>query len=179
MGFYAPAQLERDAREHGVDVLPVRVESSNVDSTLERREGEGGVLAAPALRLGFKLVSSLSKAGAERIEAARAKRPFDSVQDLAERAALDRGDLEALAAAGALASLSGNRHLAFWEVAGTERALPLAPRGSRTANEDARRPLLTTPPDWETVLAHYLPIGLTLGAHPFKLLRYHRPPVGR
>src|SRR3569833_189091 len=75
MGFYAPAQLERDAREHGVDVLPVRVESSNVDSTLERREGEGGVLAAPALRLGFKLVSSLSKAGAERIEAARANRP--------------------------------------------------------------------------------------------------------
>jgi error-prone DNA polymerase len=123
------------------------------------------------LRLGFRLVKSLSTAGAERIEAARAKRAFDSVQDLAERAALDRTDLEALAAAGALESLSGHRHLAFWEVAGTERALPLAPRGSRTANEEEGTPLLTTPSDWETVLADYRSIGLTLGAHPLKLLR--------
>jgi DNA-directed DNA polymerase III PolC len=171
MGIYAPAQLVRDAREHGVEVRPVRIESSCVDSTLERCEGEEGSLAPPALRLGFKLVKSLSSAGAERIEAARAKRPFDSVQDLAERAALDRTDLEALAAAGALASLSGNRHLAFWEVAGTERALPLAPRGARTADEEEGRPLLSTPSDWETVLADYRSIGLTLGAHPLQLLR--------
>jgi error-prone DNA polymerase len=171
MGFYAPAQLVRDAREHGVEVRPVRIESSCLDSTLERRENEDGTRAPPALRLGFKLVNSLSTAGAQRIEAARAKRPFESVQDLAERAALDRGDLEALAAAGALASLSGNRHLAFWEVAGAERALPLAPRGTRTANEEEGRPLLTTPSDWETVLADYRSIGLTLGAHPLQLLR--------
>jgi error-prone DNA polymerase len=171
MGFYAPAQLVRDAREHGVEVRPVRVESSCVDSTLERCESAEGVRVPPALRLGFKLVKSLSSAGAERIEAARARRPFDSVQDLAERAALDRTDLEALAAAGALASLSGNRHLAFWEVAGTERALPLAPRGARTADEEEGRPLLTTPSDWESVLADYRSIGLTLGAHPLQLLR--------
>ena len=171
MGFYAPAQLVRDAREHGVEVRPVRVESSCVDSTLERHENADGTLAAPALRLGFKLVKSLSKVGAERIEAARSKRPFDSVQDLAERAALDRTDLEALAAAGALASLSGNRHLAFWEVAGTERALPLAPRGGRTPDEQEGTPLLSTPSDWETVLADYRSIGLTLGAHPLQLLR--------
>src|SRR5438876_9281924 len=68
MGFYAPAQLVRDAREHGVEVRPVRVESSCVDSTLERHENADGTLAAPALRLGFKLVKSLSKAGAERVE---------------------------------------------------------------------------------------------------------------
>ncbi len=67
--------------------------------------------------------------------------------------------------------MSGNRHLAFWEVAGTERALPLAPRGSRTSNEEEGRPLLTTPSDWESVLADYRSIGLTLGAHPLKLLR--------
>ncbi len=75
MGFYAPAQLVRDAREHGVEVRPVRVESSGVESSLEQREDEDGVLAAPALRLGLKLVKSLSTAGAERVEAARAKRP--------------------------------------------------------------------------------------------------------
>ena len=171
MGFYAPAQLVRDAREHGVEVRPVRVESSDLESTLERCEHKDRTLAPPALRLGFKLVKSLSTAGAGRIEAARKERPFESVQDLAERAALDRTDLEALAAAGALASLSGNRHLAFWEVAGTERALPLAPRGTRTANEEEGIPLLSAPSDWESVMADYRSIGLTLGAHPLQLLR--------
>jgi error-prone DNA polymerase len=166
MGFYAPAQLVRDARMHGVEVRSVCVTSSDRDCTLERTE-EG----PPALRLGFRLVKSLSESGAQRISAARAVRAFTSVQDLAERAALDRGDLEALAAAGALSSLSGNRHLAFWEVAGTERALPLAPRTGRTSDEEEGRPLLTTPTDWQTVVADYSATGLTLGAHPLKLLR--------
>src|SRR5690606_9642088 len=94
MGFYAPAQLVRDAREHGVEVRPVCVASSYFDCTLEKRDdGE------PALRLGLRMVKSLSEAGAKRIPAARARGAFTSVQDLAERATLDRGDLEALAAA--------------------------------------------------------------------------------
>ncbi len=67
------------------------------------------------------------------------------MQDLAARAALDRGDLEALAAAGALATLSGNRHLAFWEVAGTERPLPLAPPPLQAASLAEGRPLLAAP----------------------------------
>ncbi len=62
MGFYAPAQLVRDAREHGVEVRSVSVEASNHESTLERREEDG----MPALRLGFSLVKSLSEAGAQR-----------------------------------------------------------------------------------------------------------------
>jgi len=167
MGFYAPAQLVRDAREHGVEVRPVRVEASELESTLERGEADG----EPALRLGMRLVKSLSKAGAQRIVDARAVRAFESVQDLASRAGLDRTDLEALAAAGALASLSGNRHLAFWEVAGTERALPLAPRSTRSADDDEGRPLLTTPTPWQTVIADYGSTGLTLGTHPLQLLR--------
>jgi error-prone DNA polymerase len=166
MGFYAPAQLVRDAREHDVEVRPVRVEASSCDSTLERRED-----GQPALRLGFGLVKALSKEGASRIVEARTKRPFASVQDLADRAALDRTDLEALAAAGALTALSGNRHLAFWEVAGTEKPAPLAPRGHRAADDEEGRPLLTVPTDWQTVLADYNSVGLTLGAHPMKLLR--------
>lgn len=166
MGFYAPAQLVRDAREHGVEVRPVDVQVSDWDCTLERREdGE------PALRLGLRMVKSLSRSGADRITAARAGRPFASVQDLVVRAAVDRGDLEALAAAGALASLSGNRHLAFWEVAGTERPLPLAPSSTRAASLEEGRPLLQAPTEGQSIVADYRSIGLTLGRHPLALLR--------
>ncbi|HKZ74131.1 MAG TPA: error-prone DNA polymerase, partial [Steroidobacteraceae bacterium] len=168
MGFYAPAQLVRDAREHGVAVRPVRIESSDYDCTLERREdGE------PALRLGLRLVKSLSQAGALRLVEARRQRPFESVQDLAMRAALDRGDLEALAAAGALAASSGNRHLAFWEVAGSEKPAPLAPRSSRTAGLEEGRPLLEAPTEGQSIVADYRSTGLTLGRHPMALLREH------
>ncbi|MGH8171350.1 MAG: error-prone DNA polymerase [Steroidobacteraceae bacterium] len=168
MGFYAPAQLVRDARAHGVEVRPVDACVSVWDCTLERRED-----GQPALRLGLRLVKSLSRSGADRLVEARRLQPFASVQDLAARAALDRGDLEALAAAGAFTSLSGNRHLAFWEVAGTERPLPL-----EAALEDAPyeashepTPLLRTPTEGERIVADYASVGLTLGRHPLALLR--------
>jgi error-prone DNA polymerase len=191
MGFYAPAQLVRDARAHGVTVLPVDVGVSEWDCTLEQQpHGE------PALRLGLRLVHALSRNGANRLLEARRQSPCTSVQDLAARAALDRGDLEALAAAGTLASLSGNRHLAFWEVAGTERALPLERaagggrpgrdssrsderadlesaqgfRGARTAKRNAA-PLLRAPTEGERIVADYASLGLTLGRHPLALLR--------
>ncbi len=166
MGFYAPAQLVRDAREHGTEVRPVSVAASDWDCTLEPIEAA----AQPAVRLGMRLVKSLSEAGAARVVAARLQRSFASVQDLAERAALERGDLEALAAAGALASLSGNRHLAFWEVAGAERILPLAPR-SLDACSGEGRPLLTAPTERQSIEADYASTGLTLGRHPLALLR--------
>ncbi|MBV8306645.1 MAG: error-prone DNA polymerase, partial [Gammaproteobacteria bacterium] len=166
MGFYAPAQLVRDARAHGVEVRVVDACTSHWDATLERRDdGE------PALRLGLRLVKSLSEAGAARLVAARAVRPFASIEDLAARSALDRGDLEALAAAGALAALSGNRHLAFWEVAGTERPLPLAPAATLPASELEGRPLLTAPTEGQSIAADYASLGLTLGRHPLALLR--------
>jgi hypothetical protein len=97
--------------------------------------------------------------------------PFADLQDLAEAAALNRGDLEALAAAGACAALAGNRHQAFWQVAGTEVALPLAPPGT-----DRTLPLLLQPTEGEGVIADYRSLGLTLGRHPLALLRPHWPP---
>jgi error-prone DNA polymerase len=177
MGFYAPAQLVRDARSHGVEARDVDVCVSEWDCTLEPYDpGQ-----QPALRLGMRLVKSLSEAGAQRLVAAREQRPFASVQDLAERASLDRGDLEALAAAGAFASLSGNRHLAFWEVAGTERALPVPgpgvlvrgvlELGARTGHSAEGQPLLPAPTEGERIVADYASIGLTLGRHPLALLR--------
>ncbi|HXO15873.1 MAG TPA: OB-fold nucleic acid binding domain-containing protein, partial [Steroidobacteraceae bacterium] len=166
MGFYAPAQLVRDARAHGVEVRAVDACVSGWDSTLERRaDGE------PALRLGMRLVKSLSQAGVTRLLAARPVRPFASVPDLATRAALDRGDLEALAAAGALASLSGNRHLAFWEVAARERPMPLGFAPGRRADLEEGRPLLAAPTEGEGIAADYASLGLTLGRHPLALLR--------
>jgi error-prone DNA polymerase len=166
MGFYAPAQLVRDARAHGVEVRPVDVTASAVDCSLERcSDGE------PALRLGLRMVRSLSQAGAGRLVAVRAERPFESIQDMSARAALERRDLEALAAAGALACLSGNRHLAFWEVAGTERPLPLAPPGARAVRLEEGQPLLTAPTEGEGIVADYRSVGLTLGRHPLALLR--------
>ncbi len=213
MGFYAPAQLVRDARAHGVEVRAVDVCVSEWDCNLEARDdraagdegtptgGEGipprwgfprlplsrwplglsGGDGQPALRLGMRLVKSLSEAGAQRLVEARKLGPFTSVQDLAERAALDRGDLEALAAAGAFASLSGNRHLAFWEVAGTEPSLTaqsLAARshgvlelGARTGHAAEGQPLLPAPTEGECIVGDYASIGLTLGRHPLALLR--------
>jgi error-prone DNA polymerase len=166
MGFYAPAQLVRDARAHGVEVRPVDVSASEWDATLERRaDGE------PVLRLGLRLVKSLSQSGAERLLAARAVRPFASVQDLATRASLDRGDLEALASAGALTSLSGNRHLAFWQVASVERPVPLGFPTARGADLEEGRPLLAAPSEAEGIAADYASLGLTLGRHPLALLR--------
>jgi error-prone DNA polymerase len=180
MGFYAPSQLVRDARNHGVVVLPVVVCVSGVECSLEAPHdgatadpAAGTATAAepaPALRLGLGLVKSLSAAAAARIVATRDAaplRPFDDVQDLARRAALERGDLEALAAAGALARLTGNRHLAFWSVAGTEAELPLAPRGDLAE----AAPLLPRPTEGEDIVADYRAVGLTLGRHPLALLR--------
>jgi error-prone DNA polymerase len=166
MGFYAPAQLVRDARAHGVEVRAVDVCVSGWDSSLERRED-----GKPALRLGLRLVKSLTQSGAERLIAARTLQSFASVQDMSLRAGLDRGDLEALAAAGAFAALSGNRHLAFWEVAGTERPLPLGLTCTAAADAREGHPLLRTPTEGEGIVADYASLGLTLGRHPLALLR--------
>ncbi len=163
MGFYAPAQLVRDARGHGVEVRPVNVCVGGWDSTLERRVPDD----EPALRLGLRMVKGLGKEAAMRIEAARVAAPFASVQDLTLRAALERRELEALADAGALRGLSGNRHLTFWQVAGTEQELPLAP----VPRAPEGTPLLAPPTEGQNIAADYRSHGLTLGRHPLALMR--------
>jgi DNA polymerase III alpha subunit len=163
MGFYAPAQLVRDARVHGVDVRAVDVMQSGWDCTLERRED-----GRAALRLGLRLVKHLSQEGAARLLAARNSNAFGSIADLAERAALDRRDLEALAAADALARLTGHRHRAVWQVTGVEHALPLLP--ATTAIEEGI-PLLRAPREGQDIVADYGSTGLTLRRHPLALLR--------
>ncbi len=162
MGFYAPSQLIQEARRNGVETRPVDVLYSNHDCTLER--GEDG---APVIRLGLRLAKGLSAEGIERLVAARRQRPFRDVPDLAGRAGLDRGDLEAIAAAGALRTLTGNRHRARWDVAGVEAPLPLMPQVEIREGV----PLLRRPTEGEDVIADYRSTGLTLGRHPMALLR--------
>ncbi|MEA3150717.1 MAG: error-prone polymerase, partial [Gammaproteobacteria bacterium] len=163
MGFYAPAQLVRDARAHAVEVRPVAIAVSDWDCTLERRED-----GRPALRLGLRLVKHFSRDGAQRLLEARGRRAFTHIADLAERAALDRRDLEALAAADALVDLLGHRHRAVWQVSGVERALPLLPAGTVV---DEGVPLLRAPQEGQDIVADYGSTGLTLRRHPLALLR--------
>jgi error-prone DNA polymerase len=168
MGFYAPAQLVRDARDHGVEVRCISVCASDWDCTLERRAENNTGDGEPALRLGMRMVKSLGKEVSERITTARRDGgEFASVQDLTMRADLDRRTLEALADAGALRDLAGNRHLTFWQVAGSEQELPLAPV-PRTAEAT---PLLAPPTEGQNIAADYRSHGLTLGRHPLALLR--------
>src|SRR5690606_8213964 len=120
MGFYAPAQLLRAARDQDVQVLAVDINCSAAESTIEPDSRE-----EPAIRLGFDRVKGLTAKAAERIVAARSAGEFMDVRELARRAALDSKDLGALAAAGALRPLSANRHRARWDVAGIEKPSPL------------------------------------------------------
>jgi error-prone DNA polymerase len=170
MGFYAPAQLVRDASVHGVEVRPISVCNSDWDCSLERRAKRAENDTAddePALRLGLRMVKGLGEEAALRIMAARAQEPFASVQDLTRRAQLTRRELEALADAGALRTLSGNRHLTFWQVAGSEQELPLAP----VPRAPEGTPLLAPPTEGQNIAADYRATGLTLGRHPLALLR--------
>ena len=154
MGFYAPAQLVRDAQRHGVEVRPVEVAASAWDCTLEGR----------ALRLGLRMVSGLAAASAQRIVASR---PFESVEDLSRRAALNRRDLGCLAAAGALASLAGHRRQAHWRAAGVDQTSDML-RGAPVRETAAK---LAAPGEGEDIVADYASLGLTLGRHPLALLR--------
>ena len=180
MGFYAPAQIMRDAREHGVVVRAVDVNASDWDSSLEEApESTGGL----ALRLGLRLVAGLAARDAEALLAARAARngaPFVSVEDLAWRAGLSQGALSALAAANAFPGVL--RRDAAWAARGargTPRDLPLfAVRdgvGAALADEapilPEAAPLLPTEHEGEHIVQDYAALGLTLGRHPLALLR--------
>ena len=163
MGFYAPAQLVRDARQHGVVVLPVDVNRSLWDTELA---GQGTSLRD--VRLGFNRISGFEQASAERLVAARAAAPFVSPEDLTRRAQLNAHQLALLAQADALAPLVGHRHQAAWAVAGIDtRATPLLQR-TRTFEAAAALP---APDAATTVLADYRATGLSLAHHPLALLR--------
>jgi len=163
LGFYSPSQLVQDAKRHGVSVRPPDVLHSDWDCTLEDT-GE----ALPVVRLGLRLVSGFSCEAAGRIVAARAQDGwFESTEDLALRAGLDRQDLQQLAAADALASLSGHRRQQVWDAS----ALRSAPQLLREAPVNEDWLALPEAPEGEAIVWDYASLGLSLRRHPLALLR--------
>ncbi|MEO8152406.1 MAG: error-prone DNA polymerase [Rhizobacter sp.] len=171
MGFYAPAQLVRDARAHGVEVRAVDVRVSDWESTLEGSRGQDkGSVYAPLqpVRLGLHMVSGLSAEAGQRIVDARAQAAFIGPEDLARRAALNAHELKALAQANALEGLSGHRHQAAWAVAGIDTRPTAMLRATRVNEAPAA---LMAPDEAEDTLADYRSLGLTLKRHPLAMLR--------
>ncbi|WP_377807857.1 error-prone DNA polymerase (plasmid) [Azospirillum sp. A29] len=167
MGFYAPAQIVRDAREHGVEVRPVDVNASRWDCILEPM-GDSGL----AVRLGFRMAKGLVNAAAAGIVAARGDRPYGSVEDLWRRAGVPVAALRQLATADAFAGLGLRRQEAIWAIrALRDEALPLfaAARAEREADEPevALRPMSAG----SEVVEDYSTTGLSLRSHPLSFLR--------
>jgi error-prone DNA polymerase len=178
MGFYSPSQLVQDVERHGVDVRDVDVQWSTYDHSLEDDDTERHTLypcrKQPAIRLGFRLVKGLSEEAGRRIERARASSPFADVGELARRAELTNGDLECLARAGALESLSGHRYQAHWNVAGVTRPPSIWHVAETPFDDDpSDGETLDGPTVGQDLIADYRYLGLTLGPHPMTLLRGH------
>jgi error-prone DNA polymerase len=171
MGFYAPAQLIQDGRRHGLEVRPVDVTVSDWECTLEAPTAaiHKHARPQPAVRIGLRYVKGLSRTAGERIESARNERAFTDLRDFALRTALDRGDMEALAAAAALTSLAGHRHAARWQVLGIDTPPPLFAQDMPPATVST--PPLPVPGPGDDVIADYASLGFSLGQHPLAFLR--------
>ncbi|MBA3511868.1 error-prone DNA polymerase [Sphingomonas sp.] len=166
MGFYAPAQIVRDAREHGVEVRGVDVNHSQWDCTLENG----------ALRLGLRMIEGLRADSAERLVAARGARPYASVEDVRTRGQVPVHAIERLAAADAFRSMKLDRRAALWDSRALKAApdLPLfAAADARDEGAEAEPAKLPAMPLSEHVVNDYQTVRLSLKAHPMRFLREH------
>ena len=173
MGFYAPAQIVRDARDHGVDVRPVCVNASRWDCTLEPT-GEDHF----AVRLGLHMVRGFANGNAAALIAARADEPFISIDDLWRRAGVPAAALVQLAEADAFrSSLKLARREALWAIkALRDEPLPLftaaSAREAKTVPELHEPPVTLRPMTaGSEVVEDYGHVGLTLRSHPVSFLR--------
>jgi error-prone DNA polymerase len=172
MGFYAPAQIVRDAREHGVEVREIDVNYSDWDCTLEspipEREGN-----SPALRLGLRQVDGLQRDAADRLVAAR---PYSTVEELRSRRRVPVHAIQRLAAADAFRSMGLDRRAALWDSRALRQApdLPLfAYAEARDEGVEETPAQLPAMPLAEHVISDYQTIRLSLKAHPMHFLRAH------
>ncbi len=197
MGFYAPAQIVRDAKEHGVEVREVDVNHSDWDCTLEALPLDGGGLDGGdsralldvhdhptptpphhgegkiALRLGLRQVDGLQREAADRLVT---RRPYRTVEELRSRGGVPVHAIQRLAEADAFRSMGLDRRAALWD----SRALKQAPdlplftyaeaRDEGSETEPAQLPAM---PLSEHVVTDYQTIRLSLKAHPMSFLRDH------
>lgn len=187
MGFYQPAQLVRDARDHGVDIRDVDVNFSDWDCTLEKAQFDPGRILARhaemrgviktrcAVRLGFRQIKGLAE---KRMEAFTARRGagYTSVRDVWLRSGLDVGEIERLAQADAFRSLGLDRREALWAVRALDgksaaERLPLFDQPAIRLRELEPETKLPTMPLGEHVIHDYRALGLSLKAHPVAFLR--------
>ncbi|MCM8558248.1 error-prone DNA polymerase [Sphingomicrobium sediminis] len=199
MGFYAPAQIVRDAKEHGVEVRPVDVNHSEWDCTLEPTDAKPvaqrrswGSTALPAaewtpdslpppsprmaLRLGLRQVDGMRLDDATRIVAARSSTPYESVEEVKRRAGVGVGAVEKLAEADAFRSIKLDRRAALWDAKALKGApaLPLFEAAeARDEGWEVERVRLPTMPLSEQVVNDYQTTRLSLKAHPMSFLRPH------
>ncbi len=185
MGFYAPAQIVRDAREHGVSVLPADVNLSQWDCTLEdiggetpasdQKRGRGRQDRNIALRLGLRQVDGLPEAVAARLIAEReAGGAYADVAALKDRARIGPAHIERLASGDCFGSMQLSRRQALWDarsiVGGAD--LPLfAAAAARDEGAETARTQLPAMPLSEEVVADYQTTRLSLKAHPMAFLR--------
>ncbi|MER8651118.1 error-prone DNA polymerase [Mesorhizobium sp. M1121] len=187
MGFYQPAQLVRDARDHGVDIRDVDVNFSDWDCTLEKAQFDPGrilgrhaemrgvIKTRYAVRLGFRQIKGLAE---KRMEAFTARRGagYTSVRDVWLRSGLDVGEIERLAQADAFRSLGLDRREALWAVRALDgksaaERLPLCDQPAIRLRELEPETKLPTMPLGEHVIHDYRALGLSLKAHPVAFLR--------
>ncbi len=167
MGFYAPAQIVRDAREHDVEVRAIDVNASKWNNGLERRED-----GALALRLGCRQIDGFREDWAQAVVAARVKAVFTGIEDIARRASLPQRALRLLADADAFRSIDLDRRNALWEVRRTPNGeLPLF--AVARAQELGEEPDIALPSmsRAEHVVADYQMTRLSLKDHPMSFLR--------
>jgi error-prone DNA polymerase len=170
MGFYSPSSIVRDAQAHGVTVGDIDVTRSFWDSTLEKpgvTGGERGARRHPELRLGFRLVKGFSEKTALRVEAVRAERAFDDLDDFRRRTTLRSDELAALAEAGAFETLVAGRRQALFRAR--------APRvGGLFTEARYDEPEVRFPPlrAAEMLLLDYRQKGLSVSDHPMCHLRH-------
>ncbi|MEU5874204.1 error-prone DNA polymerase [Glycomyces sp. NPDC047369] len=170
MGFYSPASLVADAQRHRITVHAPCVNASEADTILTGtdRHAVAPVRGAADLRLGLDMVHGLPAATADRIAHARTEGgPFTDLPDLTRRASLGRSDLERLATAGALASITGDRRSALWSA-----GLPLERPGMIAGTGPAAPPpALPGMSAADLARADYAGYGLSVDAHPISLVR--------
>ncbi len=171
MGFYAPAQIVRDAREHHIEVRPICVNASTWDNTLERR-GDGAL----ALRLGFRQIKGMREEDANWITCARGN-GYRDPEAVWLRAGVAPSVLERLAEADAFSDMGHTRRDALWLVKAIRGQQPLPLFNDPIDGESISEPdvILPTMHLGEEVVEDYVSMRLTLRAHPMELLRPNIP----
>ena len=167
MGFYAPAQIVRDAREHGVIVRPPCINASHWENVMEP-DGTGGL----ALRLGFRQIRGLAEDEALWIVAARGN-GYPAVRDVWRRAGVKPATVTRLAEADCFAALGLSRRDALWQARAltADRPLPLFAQDIDGEAPDEPAVTFATLTEGEAVVEDYVAMRLTLRSHPMALLR--------